>query len=97
MLIVGEASNGVEAVSMDDECVPDVVLLDINMPKMDGIEAIKRIKDTHPSTIVIGLSVNNSIPIVNAMKEAGAAVFVSKDAAADELHDALTMCHPLGL
>lgn len=95
--IVGEACNGEEAVSMVDECMPDVILMDVNMPKMDGIEATKRIKDTHPSTVVIGLSVNNSIPIVNAMKKAGAAAFISKDAAADELHDALLMCHPLGL
>lgn len=93
--IVGEACNGEEAVSMVDECLPDVILMDVNMPKMDGIEATKRIKDTHPSPIVIGLSVNNSIPIVNAMKKAGAVAFVSKDAAADELHDALTMLHPL--
>ncbi len=95
--IVGEACNGVEAVSMVDECVPDVIIMDVNMPKMDGIEATKRIKDRHPSTIVIGLSVNNSIPIIDAMKAAGAAAFISKDAAADELHDALTMCHPLAM
>jgi CheY-like chemotaxis protein len=93
--IVGEACNGMEAVSMVDECLPDVILMDVNMPKMDGIEATKRIKDTHPSTIVIGLSVNNSIPIIEAMKEAGAAAFISKDAAADEVHDALATYHPL--
>jgi YesN/AraC family two-component response regulator len=46
--IVGEASNGVEAVSLADECLPDVILMDVNMPKMDGIAATKRIKDAHP-------------------------------------------------
>ncbi len=93
--IVGEASNGVEAVAMVDACLPDVILMDVNMPKMDGIEATKRIKDAHPSAIVIGLSVNDSTHIITAMKEAGAADFVSKDAAAEALHDALHACHPL--
>jgi CheY-like chemotaxis protein len=93
--IVGEASNGVEAVSMVDACLPDVILMDVNMPKMDGIEATKRIKDAHPSAIVIGLSVNDSTHIITAMKEAGAADFVSKDAAAEALHDALNASHPL--
>ena len=93
--IVGEASNGVEAVAMVDACLPDVILMDVNMPKMDGIEATKRIKDAHPSAIVIGLSVNDSTHIITAMKEAGAAEFVSKDAAAEALHDALNACHPL--
>jgi CheY-like chemotaxis protein len=93
--IVGEASNGVEAVAMVDACLPDVILMDVNMPKMDGIEATKRIKDAHPSAIVIGLSVNDSTHIITAMKEAGAADFVSKDAAAEALHDALNACHPL--
>ncbi len=94
--VVGEASNGVEAVSMVDDCMPDVILMDVNMPKMDGIEATKRIKDAHPSTIVIGLSVNDSTHIIEAMKEAGAAAFISKDVAAVVLHDTLKMCHPIG-
>jgi DNA-binding NarL/FixJ family response regulator len=94
--IVGEASNGVEAVSLAEECLPDVILMDVNMPKMDGIEATKRIKDAHPFSIVIGLSVNNAPHIVEAMKEAGTAAFVSKDVAADELHKTITTCHPLG-
>ena len=81
---------------MVDECIPDVVLMDVNMPKMDGIEATKRIKDAHPSAIVIGLSVNDSTHIIEAMKKAGAAAFVSKDAAAEELHDTIKSCNPLG-
>jgi CheY-like chemotaxis protein len=93
--IVGEASNGVEAVSLADECMPDVILMDVNMPKMDGIEATKCIKDAHPATIVIGLSVNDSTHIIAAMTEAGATAFVSKDVASQVLHDTLNACHPL--
>jgi CheY-like chemotaxis protein len=93
--IVGEASNGVEAVSLVDTCLPDLILMDVNMPKMDGIEATKHIMEAHPSAIVIGLSVNDSTHIIKAMQDAGAADFVSKDAAAEVLHDTLNAYHPL--
>jgi DNA-binding NarL/FixJ family response regulator len=53
---------------------------------MDGIEATKRIKQDWPETLVVGLSVNNSPQIIDAMKDAGAAAFVAKDAAADQLY-----------
>ena len=56
--IVGECSNGKEAVGAVDQLLPAVVIMDINMPVMNGIEATARIKAHHPATIVIGLSVN---------------------------------------
>lgn len=92
--VIGEAANGVEAVSMVAEQMPDVVLMDINMPHMDGIEATRRIKAAQPETIVIGLSVNNLQHIQEAMQAAGAGAFVSKDAAADQLHDVITALIP---
>ena len=69
--------------------------MDVNMPKMDGIEATRAIKAAHPTTIVIGLSVNNSAQVMEAMQNAGAATFVSKDAAAEELYKATAACDPL--
>jgi signal transduction histidine kinase/CheY-like chemotaxis protein len=88
--VVGEAANGVEGVSMAAEINPDVILMDINMPQMDGIEATKRIKAAQSGAIVIGLSVNNSAPVMQAMKQAGAAAFLSKDAAGEQLYDTIT-------
>jgi signal transduction histidine kinase len=84
--VVGEAGNGVEAVSMAAEVMPDIIVMDLNMPTMDGIEATKQIKADQPSVVVIGLSVNLSTQVVEAMKSAGASAFVSKEAAPDELH-----------
>jgi signal transduction histidine kinase/ActR/RegA family two-component response regulator len=90
LAVVGEAANGVQAVSMAAEEAPDVVLMDINMPQMDGIEATRRIKAAQPETIVIALSVNNSPQVREAVKAGGAAALVSKDTAADELHGVIT-------
>ncbi len=92
--VIGEAANGVEAVSMAADQMPDVVLMDINMPHMDGIEATRRIKAAQPKTIVIGLSVNNVQHLQEAMQAAGAGAFVSKDAAAEQLHDVITALIP---
>jgi PAS domain S-box-containing protein len=88
--VVGEASNGEEAVSVVSETRPDVILMDINMPKMDGIEATRRITAAYPAGVVIGVSVNDSQPMIDAMKKAGAAGFVTKDAAAEQLHHTIT-------
>lgn len=92
--IVGEAGSGLEAVTMAAELMPDVILMDIKLPLMDGIEATKRIKAAQPGGAVIGLSVNNSAQAIRAMKEAGAATFISKDAVVEQLHDTIVALVP---
>jgi signal transduction histidine kinase len=87
--VIGEAGDGQEAIVLAGQLQPDLVLMDINMPWMDGIEATKRIKEQWPETPVIGLSVDNQPATMQAMKAAGAALFVSKDAAAEHLHDVI--------
>ena len=87
--VVGEAGDGVEAVALVDQLDPDVVVMDINMPNMDGIEATRRIKAHHPSTVVIGLSVNQLFDTEERMKAAGAAAYLTKESAADVL------CHAI--
>lgn len=57
--IVGEAANGLEAVRLVESMQPDAVLMDLEMPVMDGYEAAKRIKASHPSCRVVGLTVHD--------------------------------------
>ena len=87
--IVGEASNGVEAVNLAGSLSPEVVVMDLNMPMMDGIEATRRIKQTAPSIAVIGLSVRNDREAEQAMREAGASDYLTKESAAEQLHQAI--------
>ncbi len=87
--VVGEAGDGAEAVKLAQRLDPDVVVMDINMPKMNGIEATRRIKAHRSSTVVIGLSVNQSADTVEKMKAAGAAAYLTKESAADALCQAI--------
>ena len=87
--VVGEAWDGQEAVAGTDRLRPSVVVMDINMPKMNGIEATAHIKARHPEVIVIGLSVNVGGENEMAMRNAGAATLLTKEAAVDELHRAI--------
>ena len=87
--LVGEAANGEEAVRMVDQLRPAVVVMDINMPKMDGIEAMEKIKRRYPETIVIGLSVNAAKENEEAMKRAGAVGLMTKEAAVEQLYDVI--------
>ncbi|ALA58968.1 response regulator [Nitrospira moscoviensis] len=89
VIVVGEAGNGEEAVALARELRPDVVLMDINMPLMDGLEATARIVRERPDTLVIGLSVNSAAHIRDAMRAAGAAGFMTKESAADQLYEAV--------
>jgi PAS domain S-box-containing protein len=84
--VIGEAANGEEAVSLGEEGRPDVIVMDANMPIIDGIEATRRLKRIRPQTVVIGLSVDNSPYIEQAMREAGVAAFHTKEAAVEELY-----------
>ncbi|HWV45516.1 MAG TPA: response regulator [Nitrospira sp.] len=87
--VVGEAGDGIEAVTLTQQLGPDVVVMDINMPNMDGIEATRRIKENRPDTIVIALSVNQSADTERKMRAAGAFTYLRKESAADALRQAI--------
>lgn len=87
--IIGEASNGSEALKLVKKRRPRVVLMDINMPKLNGIEATAQIKSEHPEVAVIGLSVNAESANQEAMKKAGATMLLPKEAVFSELYKAI--------
>jgi signal transduction histidine kinase len=87
--VVAEAASGEEAIELCYRHNPDVVLMDINMPGMNGIEATHQIKKAFPWIKVVGLSVNTDSHIVESIKAAGAADFVSKGSVAEDLYDAV--------
>lgn len=83
--IVGEASNGKEAVQMVRQVEPDVVLMDISMPLINGLEATRRIHKQFPGTKVLALTQYDDREQIFAMIEAGARGFITKLAASSEL------------
>jgi CheY-like chemotaxis protein len=83
--LVGEASNGLEAIELVRQHRPDVVVMDISMPLMNGIEATRRIKAEWPDVRVIGLSMFEEQQIANLLFEAGAEAFMSKSDSPAEL------------
>jgi DNA-binding NarL/FixJ family response regulator len=88
--IVGEAANGSEGVALARTTKPDVVLMDVTMPMMDGIEATRLIKAESPNVKVVALSVRVDKPTLDSMLMAGASGFLSKDCQKDELTHAIS-------
>jgi len=87
--IVGEACDGEEALVCTEQLNPAVVIMDINMPKMNGIEATAHLKTRYPDLTIIGLSVNAGEENQKAMKKAGATALITKEAAVDQLYAAI--------
>jgi DNA-binding NarL/FixJ family response regulator len=87
--VVGEARDGVEAVKSVEKLRPRVVVMDVNMPKMNGIEATIQIKTKWPEITVIGISVNVGDDNNDAMQRAGAVTLLTKEAAVEQLHDTI--------
>lgn len=89
--IVGEASSGPEAIELVESHQPDVVLMDVTMPGMDGIEATRQLKTRCPSVAVLALTIHEEHDYFFEMLQAGASGYVPKRAAADELLRAIRM------
>lgn len=87
--VVGEAANGIEALAATGELTPDVVIMDLLMPQMDGIAATIEIKARYPGVEVIALTSFIDEDRVTAALEAGASGFLLKDAEADDLAAAI--------
>ena len=87
--VAGYARDGREAVNLTRELDPDVVLMDISMPVMDGLEATRKIRQAKPKACVLMLTGSNSRTDVDQARQAGAAGYVTKDRIAAELIDAI--------
>lgn len=89
MEIIGEADNGMTAVKLASELSPDIVIMDVTMPDLNGIEATRKIKSAVPSSNVIALSMHSDRRFVLGMLDAGVKGYVIKDSAFAELAGAI--------
>jgi len=89
MEIVGEAGDGEEAVQLAEQLEPDIILMDIAMPKLNGIKATQRIKGSHPSISVLVLTAYDNEEFIFALLEAGAAGYLLKNVGSRELLNAI--------
>ncbi|WP_121353936.1 response regulator transcription factor [Flavisolibacter nicotianae] len=91
--IVGEAANGKEVLAMLKSVQPDIILMDVEMPEMNGIEATALIKQSYPQVHTIALSYANTPDAVLAMVYAGADGYLLKNTAPEELTHAIKLVH----
>jgi DNA-binding NarL/FixJ family response regulator len=89
MSVTGEAGDGLTALRLVDELNPDVVLMDVKMPTLGGIDVTRRIVSSHPAMKIIALSLHGDPAYVQAMLAAGASGYVLKDTAAEFLITAI--------
>ena len=87
--VVGEASDGVEAVELAKKCKPEIIIMDVSMPRLNGIEATRQIKALYPNMAILVLTGYDNDEYVFALLEAGAAGYLLKESSGEELIDAI--------
>lgn len=90
--VVGEAIDGYHAIELVAYLQPDVVLMDVGMPRLNGVEATRRLRQSHPEIKVIGLSTYDGHVMAPPMLEAGAVAYIQKDAPMEKLIAAIRGC-----
>ena len=90
--VIGQVGDGETAVNAARQTLPDVVVMDVSMPGMNGVEATRLLRAELPSVQVIALSMHEEMQISEAMQQAGAATYVSKGGATELLIDAIRLC-----
>jgi DNA-binding NarL/FixJ family response regulator len=90
MVLVGLATNGRDAIRMVDEYQPDVAIMDISMPELNGIDAISQMLPRHPNIKVIVLSIHETKPYVYRALKAGAKGYLLKETAGLEVVEAVS-------
>ena len=89
--VVGEASDGQEAVRLAGELRPDVVLMDVTMPVLDGVEATRQLRAGHARTQVVMLTMHADADVMRRARQAGAVGYLTKDCTIDEVVDAVRL------
>jgi len=88
--VVAEATDGEQALSLYKQQRPDMVILDINMPKLDGVAVLKQIMAIDPRTLVVMLTSLNALDVVKECIDNGAWNYILKNTTAEELHKAIS-------
>ena len=89
--LVGQAADGIEALPLVDTLKPNVILMDLNMPRMSGIEATRKIKQSFPEVQIIILSADDEINDINLALQAGASGYLLKSVSGEDLQQSISM------
>lgn len=89
--VIGEASDGEDAVHLAEELQPDVILMDVTMPEMDGVEATRHIKEAFPEITIVMLTMHADQEVLTAAIRAGASGYLVKDCSTEEIASAVRM------
>jgi len=85
--VVGVAGDGLEAIELVDELTPEAVVIDLHMPRLDGVSALARMRQDHPRLCLIAITADTTPELHRAAEEAGANAVLMKDELSDELSD----------
>ena len=96
MIVVGEAHNGKEAIEIIKDLNVDIILMDLNMPEMNGLDATKNISSDHPASKVIGLSMLSDLKLIRNLLNNGAQGYLLKNSGKDEVINAIKTVHSGG-